>query len=258
LMKSDAGKYREFWKQFGRVLKEGATFDFENKDRLVSLYLFESSYDPEKLTSSKDYVSRMKENQSFIYYLTGPSRLAVEHSPHLEAFKERGYEVLYLVDAVDELLVQSLPEFDGKKMKSVGKGTADLGEETDLKEKTREYSKLIQALAKRLEDRVKEVRLSSRLTTSPACLVVSEHDVSPNLEKLLNQTKGDGAKQKRIMELNPNHEIILKMRDRDEDTMTADVAEVLFGYALLAEGSDLQDPLKFNEALMRVLAKTIS
>ncbi|PYS54899.1 MAG: molecular chaperone HtpG [Acidobacteria bacterium] len=257
MLKSDSEKYRKFWSQFGRVLKEGASLDFENKDRLVSLYLFESSEDPEKLTTLRDYVGRMKENQSFIYYLTGPSRRAVEHSPHLEAFKEKRYEVLYLVDAVDELLVQALPEFDGKKMKSVGKGTADLGEEKDLKEKAREYSKLISALATRLEDRVKEVRLSSRLTSSPACLVVSEHDVSPNLEKLLSQTKGDSAKQKRIMELNPNHEIILKMRDRAEDAVIDDFAEVLFGYALLAEGSDLQDPLKFNQAVMRVLAKTI-
>ena len=233
MMKSESGKYGEFWKQFGRVLKEGVSFDFENKDRLLSLYLFESSYDGEKPTTLKDYVSRMKETQSAIYYLTGPSRRAVEHSPHLEAFQERGYEVLYLVDAVDELLIQGLPEFDGKNVKSVGKGTADLGEEKDLKEKTPGYSSLIEVLAKKLEDRVKEVRLSSRLTASPACLVVSDHDVSPNLEKLL------------------------KMRDRAEDAMIDDFAELLFGYALLAEGSDLQDPLKFNQAVMRVLAKTI-
>ena len=257
MMKSESGKYGEFWKQFGRVLKEGVSFDFENKDRLLSLYLFESSYDGEKPTTLKDYVSRMKETQSAIYYLTGPSRRAVEHSPHLEAFQERGYEVLYLVDAVDELLIQGLPEFDGKNVKSVGKGTADLGEEKDLKEKTPGYSRLIEVLAKKLEDRVKEVRLSSRLTSSPACLVVSDHDVSPNLEKLLNQMKGAGSRQKRIMELNPNHEIILKMRDRPEDAMIDDFAELLFGYALLAEGSDLQDPLKFNQAVMRVLAKTI-
>ena len=115
----------------------------------------------------------------------------------------------------------------------------------------------LRALQKKLDDRVKEVRLSSRLTSSPACLVVSEHDVSPNLEKLLNQAKGEGTKQKRIMELNPDHEIIAKMRDRAEDAMLDDFAEVLYGYALLAEGSELQDPLKFNQAVMRVLAKTI-
>src|SRR2546428_2823878 len=127
-------KYATFWKQFGRALKEGASFDFENKDKLLSIYLFESSNDPEKSTTLKDYVSRIKDGQSTIYYLTGPSRRAVENSPHLEAFKEKGYEVLYLVDPVDELLVQWLPEFESKPLKSVGKGVAELGEEKDLKE----------------------------------------------------------------------------------------------------------------------------
>jgi molecular chaperone HtpG len=257
MLKSEPEKYATFWKQFGRALKEGASFDFENKDKLLSIYLFESSNDPEKSTTLKDYVSRMKDGQSTIYYLTGPSRRAVENSPHLEAFKEKGYEVLYLVDPVDELLVQWLPEFESKPLKSVGKGVAELGEEKDLKEKADQYSSLLSALQKKLDDRVKEVRLSSRLTSSPACLVVSEHDVSPNLEKLLNQAKGEGTKQKRIMELNPDHEIIAKMRDRAEDAMLDDFAEVLYGYALLAEGSELQDPLKFNQAVMRVLAKTI-
>ena len=257
MLKSEPEKYATFWKQFGRALKEGASFDFENKDKLLSIYLFESSNDPEKSTTLKDYVSRIKDGQSTIYYLTGPSRRAVENSPHLEAFKEKGYEVLYLVDPVDELLVQWLPEFESKPLKSVGKGVAELGEEKDLKEKADQYSSLLSALQKKLDDRVKEVRLSSRLTLSPACLVVSEHDVSPNLEKLLNQAKGEGTKQKRIMELNPDHEIIAKMRDRAEDAMLDDFAEVLYGYALLAEGSELQDPLKFNQAVMRVLAKTI-
>jgi molecular chaperone HtpG len=257
MQKSEPEKYVELWKQFGRVLKEGASFDFDNKDRLMSLYLFESSNDPEKLTTLKDYAGRMKSDQNAIYYLTGPSRRAVENSPHLEAFREKGIEVLYLVDTVDELLVQWLPEFEGKKLKSVGKGVADLGEEKELQEKSREFAKLAEALQKKLDDRVKEVRLSSRLTSSPACLVVSDHDVSPNLEKLLSQAKGETTKQKRIMELNPNHEIIARMRDRTEDAMLDDFAEVLYGYAMLAEGSELQDPLKFNQAVMRVLAKTV-
>jgi len=253
LQKNEAEKYIEFWKQFGRVLKEGASLDFDNKDKLLSLYLFESSSDPKKFTTLKEYVGRIKEGQNSIYYLTGPSRRAVENSPHLEAFKERGYEVVYLVDPVDEMLVQWIFEFEGKKLKSVGKGTADLGEEKDLKEKERELSGLMGALQKKLDDRVKEVRLSSRLTSSPACLVVSEQDVSPNLEKLLNQVKGETSKQKRILELNPNHEVIARMKDKFDD----DYAEVLYGYALLAEGSELSDPQKFNEALIRLLAKAV-
>lgn len=257
MQKNEPGKYVEFWKQFGRVLKEGGSFDFDNKEKLLPLYLFESSNDPEKLSTLKEYVARLKEGQNAIYYLTGPSRRAVENSPHLEAFKEKGYEVLYLVDPVDELLVQWLPEFESRKLKSIAKGAADLGEERDLKERTRDYSKLLEALQKKLDDRVKEVRLSNRLTSSPACLVVSEEDVSPNLEKLLNQAKGETAKQKRILELNPDHEIIGKLRGHVDDAMLEDFAEVLFGYALLAEGSELADSPKFNQALMKVLAKTI-
>src|SRR3989442_3292775 len=213
MQKNENDKYIEMWKQFGPVLKEGIT-DFDNKEKLTGLYLFESSDDSGKLTTLKDFVARMKGDQNAIYYLTGPSRRAIENSPHLEGFKEKGYQVLFLVDPVDEMLVQWLPEFDGKKLKSIGKGAADLGEEENLKEKEREFSELTTALQKKLDDRVKEVRLSGRLTSSPACLVVSEGDVSPHLEKLLNQAKGETTKQKRIMELNPNHEIITRMRDR--------------------------------------------
>jgi molecular chaperone HtpG len=179
----------------------------------------------------------------------------VENSPHLEALRDKGYEVLYLVDPVDEIFVQWLPEVEGKKLKSVAKGISDLGESKDLEEKSRELGALTAALQKKLEDRVKEVRLSSRLTSSPACLVVSEEDISPNLEKLLNQVKGETSKQKRIMELNPDHEIIAKMQDRTEDPVLNDFAEVLYGCALLAEGSELKEPLKFNQAVLRVLGK---
>jgi molecular chaperone HtpG len=257
MQKKEPEKYVSLWKQFGRVLKEGAGFDFENKDKLVPLFLFESSNDPEKLTGLQEYVARMKSDQNAIYYLTGPSRRAVEHSPHLEAFREKGIEVLYMVDPVDEMFVQWQSEFDGKALKSIAKGSADLGEAKDLAEKQREFAKLMEALQQKLDDRVKEVRLSSRLTSSPACLVVAEHDVSPNLEKMLSQMKGETSKQKRILELNPNHEIIAKLRDRADDASLDDVAEVLYGYAVLAEGSELQDPLKFNQAVVRVLAKTV-
>jgi molecular chaperone HtpG len=256
MQKNESDKYTQLWQQFGRVLKEGVT-DFDNKDRLIGLYLFDSSQSSEKPTTLKDYVPRMKPDQTAIYYLTGPSRRAVENSPHLEGFRDKGYEVLYLVDPVDEMLVQWLPEFEGKKLKSIGKGVADFGEEKDLKEKEKEFSKLIATVLTKLEDRVKEVRLSSRLKSSPACLVVSEGDVSPHLERMLSQVKGETSKQKRIMELNPDHELIAKMRDRVDDPMLSDFSEVLYGYALLAEGSELEDPLKFNQALMRVLARTI-
>src|SRR5437016_6043929 len=256
MQKNENEGYIRLWAQFGRVLKEGI-MDFENKEKLTGLYLFESSHDPGKLTTLKDYLARMNTDQSAIYFLTGPSRRAVENSPHLEAFREKRYEVLFLVDPVDEILVQWLPEFEGKKLKSVGKGVADLGEEKELKEREREFSKLTSALLKNLEDRLKEVRLSSRLTSSPACLVVSEGEASPHLERMLKQVKGETTRQKRIMEINANHEIIAKMRDRADDPMLDDFAEVLYGYALLAEGSEIHDPMIFNQAVMRILGKAM-
>jgi molecular chaperone HtpG len=261
MQRDEIEKYSQFWRQFGRVVKEGASLDFDNKDRLLALSLFESSNDPEKLTSLKDYVARMKEGQTSIYYITGSSRRAVENSPHLEAFKDKGYEVLYLVDPVDELFVQWVPEFQEKKLKSVAKGAADLGDDKDLAEKARSFSKLMDVLQTKLEDRVKQVRLSGRLKSSPVCLVVADHDVSPNLEKIMSQMKNEQMpRQKRILEINPDHEILAKMRERIEsnaaDPVIDDFAEVLYGYAVLAEGSELEDPQKFNQAVTQVLARS--
>jgi molecular chaperone HtpG len=261
MQKNEPEKYGEFWGQFGRVLKEGASFDFDNRQKLLSLCLFESSADSQQRTTLKDYVGRMKEGQPAIYYITGPSRRAVENSPHLEAFKEKSYEVLYLVDPVDEVLVQWVPEFEEKKLKSVAKGTADLGDDTDLRDKLKEFSTLIDALQSRLDSRVKQVRLSGRLKSSPVCLVVGEQDASPNLEKILSQMQTEHEKQKRIMEINPDHELVAKMRDRlkenREDPLLDDFAQVMYGYALLAEGSELDDPKSFNEAVMRIMAKSL-
>jgi len=261
MQRNDPDEYTKFWKNFGRVLKEGGGLDFENKDKLVPLYLFESSNDPEKLTTLKDYVSRMKLDQKSMYYITGPSRRAVENSPHLEAFRAKGYEVLYLVDPVDEMLVQWMPDFQEKRLKSVAKGLADLDDDRDLSQKATEFSKLMDTLQSRLQDRVRQVRLSVRLTSSPACLVVADQDMSPNLEKLLNQAKGESNRQTRIMELNPDHDIVLKLRDRlkndPNDPIVDDFASILFGYALLAEGSELDDPQKFNQALLNVIGKAV-
>jgi len=261
LQNNEYDLYLQFWKQFGRVLKEGASFDFDNKDKLLSLYLFESSADPEKYTTLKDYVSRMKPEQKAIYYITGPSRRAVEHSPHLEAFRAKGCEVLFLVDPVDEMLVQWIFEFQDKKLKSVAKGLSDVDDDRDLSQKAAEFSKLMDALQSKLDERVRQVRLSGRLTASPACLVVADEDMSPHLEKLLNQMKGEVSRQKRIMEINPDHDLVIKLRDRlkanPEDALVDDFAQVLWGYALLAEGSELDNPPRFNEALLRILNRAV-
>jgi molecular chaperone HtpG len=259
--RKEPDEYLKLWKNFGRVLKEGATLDFENKDRLLALFLFESSADPEKLTTLEAYVSRMKEDQKAIYYITGPSRRAVEHSPHLEAFRARGYEVLFLTDPVDEMFVQWVWEYKEKKLKSIVKGVADLGDDKDLTAKVREFSTLMDVLQSKLDENVRQVRLSGRLTSSPVCLVVADEDMSPNLESLLGKAKGEITRQKRIMEINPDHELVGRMRAlhaaNPEDPALDDFANILYGYALLAEGSEMPEPQKFNEALLRVITKAV-
>jgi molecular chaperone HtpG len=254
-------EYIKLWKNFGRVLKEGTTLDFDNKDRLLGLFLFESSADAEKLTTLEEYVSRMKEGQAAIYYITGPSRRAVEHSPHLEAFQAKGYEVLFLTDPVDEMLVQWIWDYKEKKLKSVAKGVADLGDDKDLSAKVKEFSSLMDVLQSKLDANIRQVRLSGRLTSSPVCLVVADQDMSPNLEALLGKAKGDATRQKRIMEINPEHELVAKMRtlhaSNAEDPALDDFANILYGYALLAEGSEIPEPEKFNEALLRVVTKAV-
>lgn len=264
----EADKYLKFWEQFGRALKEGVSSDYDNKDRLLSLLLFQSSQDAEKLTTLQDYLSRMKPEQSEIYYLTGETRGVVENSPHIEALKEKGYEVLYLTDPVDELLVQSLTEFEGKRLKSVGKGTIALGNEEEkkqaeesLKEKEQESSGLLAYIEKHLQQQVKQARLSRRLVSSPVCLVGTEIDYSPQMERLLQKGRGGGARQRRILEINPKHEIFVKMLARyeknAEDEMLGEYAELLFGYGLLAEGSELEDPVRFNKLIADLMLRTL-
>ena len=266
MMEKDYDTYLKFWAEFGRAIKEGTSADYENKERLLELLIFQSSNDPEKFTTLKDYVSRMKEGQNEIFYLTGESRAQVESSPHLETFKEKGYEVLYLADTVDELLTQSLHEYGGKKLKSAGKGTVALGNEEEkkqteeeLKAKEEQLKPLLDALQKKLDEHVKQVRLTNRLTSSPVCLVGAEHDYSPQLEKLLQKGKTGGPKQRRIMELNPGHEILTRLGERFEkdkdDPLLADYAHLLLGYGLIAEGGELPDPVRFNRAVADLMTR---
>jgi molecular chaperone HtpG len=267
LKEQEPDKYLEFWEQFGRCLKEGVSSDYDNKDKLLSLLLFQSSNDPEKMTTLTEYLSRMKKPmQNEIFYLTGETRSIVENSPHLEAFKEKDYEVLYLTDPVDELLVQSMMDFEGKRLKSVGKGSVLLGTQEErtkaeegLKEKEKEASGLLEFMQKHLDKDVKQVRLSTRLVASPVCLVGTEIDYSPQMERLLQMGKGAGPKQRRIMEINPNHEIFTKMLERfnrdPQDSWLGDCAELLLGYGLLAEGSEIPDPARFNKLIADVLVK---
>ncbi len=268
MSKDKAEAYTTFWAEFGRVIKEGVGSDFENKDRLLPLLQFPSSNDPLALTSLDDYIGRMKEDQEEIFYITGDSRAAVESSPHLEAFKAKEVEVLFLVDPVDELVAGSVPEYQEKKLKSVGKGSVELGSEEEkkeleekLEEKRTAHGDLLTLIQKTLDEHVKEVRLTNRLTSSPVCMVSGEMDMSPQLERMLRQTDTSMPQQKRILEINPDHEILAKMQARfdadKEDAKLADYAHLLHGYALLAEGSDLSDPAAFNQRVAAMMVDSL-
>ncbi|MEO1086414.1 MAG: molecular chaperone HtpG, partial [Acidobacteriota bacterium] len=268
MAKNEDERFLKFWRQFGRVIKEGLAQDPENKDKLLPLLRLESSKDADALTSLAAYVEGMDENQDAIYYLTGENRATVESSPHLEAFLDKGYEVLYLTDPVDEMWVGSVFEFEGKPLKSVGKGTVELGSEEEkkqaeeeLKEKKETFGSLLEKLQKSLDDHVKEVRLSTRLTTSPVCLVGGDFDMSPQLERLLRQTEGaEGMPtQKRILEINPKHDLLEKLQGRfdadADDAVIDDYAYLLFGHALLSEGSELPDPARYNKLVAGLMTR---
>ncbi len=264
LRDDDRERYETFWSKYGRVLKEGTT-DYTHADKLKPLLLFQTS-EGEKPTTLAEYVERMKDGQDAIYYITGESRAAVERSPHLEAFLAKGYEVLYLTDAVDEILVQNLTTFDEKPLKSVGKGEVELGTEEERKEaeearkeKQASHESLLEALQAALEEDVKEVRLSSRLTRSAVCLVGEEGDLSPHLERLLRQHDQAPPKTKRILEINPEHPVLAKLQGvYDEDAASPRIAEaatLLYGQALVAEGSPLPDPVEFARLVAELMVR---
>lgn len=269
MSEEEPDKFEIVWEQFGRAIKEGVGSDYDNKSRIVSLLRFQSSHDEKKLTTLKEYVERMKEGQEEIFYLTGESRRIVENSPHLEALKAKGYEVLYLVHSVDELVTQYLTEFEGKKLKSAGKGTVKVGDkeeseqtEKELKQKAEESSELLSFIQKHLDQYLKEVRLTNRLTTSPVCLVGTDMDYSPQMERLLQMGEGGRPKQRRIMELNPQHEIFNRMnarfRQNKDEVELGKYADLLLNYALLAEGSELPDPVAFNQLVAELMIRNLS
>lgn len=268
LQREDETKYLDFWKQFGIALKEGVGAGTDQQDRIVPLLLFESSADPDRLTTLEDYVSRMKDGQDAIYYITGESRSIVENSPLMEGFTKKGYEVLFLTDPIDEFMVDRLPDFKGKSLRSAGQGELDLeesdgeqGDKAKRKDQEKEFSDLFNLLGKHLEESVKQVRLSSRLTTSPACLTIDNDDMSPQMERILRMANPEAPKQKRILEVNGAHEVLKALRTRFErdktDPALKTYAELLYGYALLAEGTELTDPGSFNKALEGVMIRAV-
>ncbi len=254
--------YQKFWNEFGRVLKEGPGEDFGNKEKIAGLLRFASTHldSEEQVVSFKDYVSRMKEGQDKIYYITADSFAAAKHSPHLEIFRKKGIEVLLMSDRVDEWLLGSLTEFDGKPLQSVAKGDLDLGKLEDEAEKEQqkkvedEYKPLVEKIQAALGDKVKEVRVTHRLTDSPACLVAGEHDLSGNLERLLKAAGQKTPDSKPVLEINPGHRLLELLRQENEGTRFDDLVHVLFDQALLAEGGQLDDPASFVKRMNSLLA----
>lgn len=258
--------YRTFWTQFGPALKEGLMSDFDNRDTLLRISSFVSTHSDEEPTTLAEYVERMKEGQEQIFYATGQSRGQLLKSPHLEAFRAKGYEVLLLTDPVDEIWVGSVPEFDGKPLQSVARGEVDLESEeekseAEREEQQKEFADLLTWLKEALSDHVAEVRLSKRLTESPACLITPTFGITPALARMYRASGQTVPVTKRILELNPRHPLVTGLQQAHkngaDESALAETAELLYGTALLAEGDIPDDPAKFAALLAERLARTV-
>ena len=261
LAENKAEQYQAFWNEFGRVLKEGPGEDFANKEKIAGLLRFASTnLDTEaQVVGFKDYITRMKEGQEAIYYITADSFAAAQHSPHLEIFRKKGIEVLLLSDRVDEWMLGGLTEFDGKKLQSIAKGDLDLGKLEDEAEKEAKKhvedsaKELIEKVKATLGEQVKEVRVTHRLTDSPACLVAGENDLSGNLERMLKAAGQKTPESKPTLEINPAHGLVERLKAEKDDVKFNDLAHLLFDQALLAEGGQLNDPASFVKRMNSLL-----
>ncbi|PIQ43730.1 MAG: molecular chaperone HtpG [Gammaproteobacteria bacterium CG11_big_fil_rev_8_21_14_0_20_46_22] len=261
MAKNEPQKYDECWQVFGKVLKEGPAEDFTNRERIAKLLRFATTHtDSEKQTVSlEDYVARMPESQTKIYYVSAESFQAAQHSPHLEIFRKKGIEVLLLSEPVDEWLVSHLMEFEGKSLHSVARGDLDLGDMDDkeTKEQQKEAEKTYESTLKQakevLGEAVKEVRLTHRLTDSPACVVADENDMNANMQRIMAAMGQAMPEVKPILELNPGHALIKRLRDEADDARFADLAHILFDQSVLAEGGQLKDPASFVKRVNKLL-----
>ena len=257
MAKKNAEKYATFWKEFGQVIKEGPGEDLPNKEALAKLMLFSTTEtgSEEQTVSLADYVGRMKEKQDKIYYITAESFAAAKNSPHLEVFRKKGIEVLLMAERVDEWLTNSLTEFDGKSLQSVAKGDLDLGgladeEEKKAQEETdKNFADLVERVKTALGDNVKDVRITHRLTDSPACLVVDDMDMSANLERMLKAAGQEVGGTKPTFEINPEHPMVMRLKDELDEDRFSDWSSILFDQALLAEGGQLEDPASYVKRL---------
>ena len=254
--------YTKFYTEFGRVLKEGPGEDFANKDKIAGLLRFASTKADNDVqeVSLKDYIARMQPEQEVIYYITADSFAAAQHSPHLEIFRKKGIEVLLMSDRVDEWLLSSLSEFEGKKLQSIAKGDLDLGKlesetEKEIQKKIEEEAKtLVERIKQALGEQVKDVRVTHRLTDSPACLVSDAQDLSGNLARMLKAAGQSAPEAKPILEINPAHKLVKRLENESADAVFSDLALVLFDQALLAEGGTLDDPASFVKRMNSLIS----
>jgi len=261
LAQDEPEKYSEFWKSFGKVVKEGIIEDNSNREQIARLLRCSSTHnsDDSENVSLADYVSRMKDKQDKIYYVTAETWAAARNSPHLEIFAKKEIEVLLLHDRIDEWLLQHLPEFDGKALQSVSKGALDLGELEDKddakkhEESDKNFSALIERIQQALSGQVKEVRITHRLTDSPACLVSEEHDLGANLERILKEAGQEVPKSKPILEINPEHPMVIRLNGKTDSTEISEWGQILFDQAHLAEGGQLEDPAAYVKRLNKLL-----
>ena len=260
-LSGDEEKYQAFWDEFGQVLKEGPAEDFGNREKVAGLLRFATTESGSKIQnqSLKAYIGRMKPEQDKVYYVAAENYHMAANSPHLEIFKKKGLEVVLLHDRVDEWLVSHLAEFDGKQFQDVAKGELDLGDMEDTEEKEhqeeteKEFEGLVGKISKLLEENVAEVRMTHRLTESPACLVVSEDDMGMQMRRMLESAGQAVPDNKRIFELNPDHPLVQKLNDESDGDRFNDLARVLYDQAQLAEGSQLEEPATYVARLNKLL-----
>jgi molecular chaperone HtpG len=261
---ADEQRYATFWREFGRAVKEGLLDDADNRTAILEIASFASTADPERLTTLDGYVERMKEGQGDIFYALGESRAAIEGSPHLEALRAKGYEVLLLTDPVDEVWVEVVGPYGERPLRSVAKGEIDLGagaaDEAD-EQRRQDFGALLDWLGSTLSEQVKQVRLTTRLTTSPACLVGDAHDMTPALERMYRAMGQPVPQTKRVLELNSEHPLVVGLRAAYEkdpaDPTLPEAAELVYGTALIAEGGELPDPARFAKLVTDRLARSL-
>jgi molecular chaperone HtpG len=260
LAQDEPEKYAKFWNQFGNVLKEGPGEDHANRERIAKLLRFSTTFDDnaEQKYSLDDYVQRMRAGQEKIFYVTAENFATAKQSPHLEVFRAKGIEVLLLSDRIDEWLVSSLPEYMGKTLQSVAKGSVDISaldntEDKAKQEKTaEEYKSLVQQLQEALKERTKEVRTTARLTSSPACIVVEDYEMGMQMQRIMIAAGQNLPMSKPILEINPEHPIIKKLHDEADTDRVNEWAHILLDQAILAEGGHLEDSGAFVQRLNKM------